>query len=346
MWKDYLTFSKKQKAGFWVLMVLILAASVYIFKPHSDYHNYQITYTPISDSIPVEDTSVLLKPFDPNHSSDQELKNLGFKKDVIRNLRKFLDAGGRIHHPDDLKKIYGMDSIFFIQIKPYIQIEDKHSEKLVSNDEHHFSEMIFFNQCTAEQLQNWHIETWVADSIVKLQNDFWINLSLPAKEFSSYSPAKQMSLVNAVLKAKKSSAAKVSFTVELNSADTAVLKLLPGIGAVLSARIVKYRNLLGGFYSINQLKEVYGWPSDLTVKIEPYIIIDTIAIKPLCVNECSLTRLKEHPYIGFYKARDIVEYRKQKGALISDINEVYQLKSFTENDRQRLHFYLSVINVH
>ena len=47
-------------------------------------------------------------------------------------------------------------------------------------------------------------------------------------------------------------------TIDLNSADTLLLTRVPGIGASFARRIYKYRELLGGYYVVEQLQEVYG----------------------------------------------------------------------------------------
>jgi len=49
---------------------------------------------------------------------------------------------------------------------------------------------------------------------------------------------------------------------DINTSDSSALVTLPGIGPVLSMRIIRYRNLLGGFWSVNQLKEIYGLPEE------------------------------------------------------------------------------------
>ncbi len=128
--------------------------------------------------------------------------------------------------------------------------------------------------------------------------------------------------------------------IELNTADTAKLKKIPGIGSGYAKRIVNYRNLLGGYYRIEQLQEVYGMYEELYEKIIPYLSVDSIIIQQIPANSSSLDKLKAHPYINFYQAKAILEIRKKNGK-VENIDELKLLEEFTENDLQRLEYYLS-----
>ena len=104
-------------------------------------------------------------------------------------------------------------------------------------------------------------------------------------------------------------------TIELNSADTAELKLLPGIGSVFARRIVKFRALLGGFACKEQLLEVYGMDRERYEGIAQHIVVDTSALLKIDINSATLQELKKHPYLDYYQARAIVDYRKRVGLL-------------------------------
>ncbi len=98
---------------------------------------------------------------------------------------------------------------------------------------------------------------------------------------------------------------------ELNSADTLDLQQLRGIGPVFARRIVNYRNKLGGFVSVAQLREVYGLSEETYQMILPYLTIDTSQVTKLNPNTATLQQLKAHPYLDYYQARAIIEYRQQ-----------------------------------
>lgn len=105
--------------------------------------------------------------------------------------------------------------------------------------------------------------------------------------------------------------------VDLNTADTSRLQQLHGIGSVFASRIVKYRSLLGGFVTTDQLLEVYGFTDDRLAAIEPHITISESYIKFLHINTATLDELRRHPYLDYYQARAIVDYRKSVGTIKS-----------------------------
>jgi competence ComEA-like helix-hairpin-helix protein len=128
-------------------------------------------------------------------------------------------------------------------------------------------------------------------------------------------------------------------TVEINAADTAELKKIPGIGSAFAGRIVKYRNLLGGYHSPEQLKEVYGLEETWT-ELLPWVTIDTARIRRLPVNTLPANVLSKHPYINYRQAKAIEQLRKQKKQL-SGWENLQLLNEFSETDKQKLLPYLS-----
>jgi len=132
-----------------------------------------------------------------------------------------------------------------------------------------------------------------------------------------------------------------TFVLDINTADTAEFAVLKGIGSVLSARIVAYRKALGGFYDIEQLKEVYGMPASVIDENKNHLRADTLTIRKINVNRASLRRLKDHPYIDFYLAKAIVEYRKKNNSFKS-VDEILRLKEVKPDSRKKLAEYLCV----
>lgn len=128
--------------------------------------------------------------------------------------------------------------------------------------------------------------------------------------------------------------------VELNSADTTILKKVPGIGSTFARRIVKYRELLGGYVSVQQLTEVYGMDEERYESLKPWFIADSTFIRKLNVNQAPIRELYRHPYIDSQQARAINQLRRQKGRLTGWEN-LRLLEEFSESDRERLSHYLS-----
>jgi competence ComEA-like helix-hairpin-helix protein len=101
--------------------------------------------------------------------------------------------------------------------------------------------------------------------------------------------------------------------IAVNGADTAVLIALPGIGSKLAARIINFREKLGGFYSVDQIGETYGLPDSTFQKIKGRLQIDASSIRKIAINTATIEELKAHPYIKWHVANAIVEYRNQHG---------------------------------
>jgi len=114
------------------------------------------------------------------------------------------------------------------------------------------------------------------------------------------------------LKAETPKPKPETIIVELNSADSAQLTKVKGIGPFYAKSIVKYRNLLGGFTAKEQLMEMWKFDSTKFAGIENYIIIDPTAVKKININTCTAAELK-HPYISWNMANAIVNYRSKHG---------------------------------
>lgn len=94
----------------------------------------------------------------------------------------------------------------------------------------------------------------------------------------------------------------------LNHADTTELKKIPGIGSGIARLIVGYRQRLGGFYQIEQLQDIH---LDYR-QLQTWFIVAPSEISRINLNRVGIERLRHHPYINFYQAKAIVEYRKRK----------------------------------
>jgi DNA uptake protein ComE-like DNA-binding protein len=115
---------------------------------------------------------------------------------------------------------------------------------------------------------------------------------------------------------------------EINSCDSAALERLPGIGPVLSARIIKYRHLLGGFARIDQLKEVYGLPEETFEAIKGRLYADTILVTRVNINSATYKELSHVHYLEHYELKSILKYRELKGR-INSINDLTDNKLIT-----------------
>lgn len=123
--------------------------------------------------------------------------------------------------------------------------------------------------------------------------------------------------------------------VDLNKADTAELKKIPGIGKGIAGMIVSYRNKLGGFYSVEQLREIHLNSDELS----PWFSVNKDLIRKINLNRVGIDRLRSHPYFNFYQAKAIVEYRMKNGPL-STLRTFSLYEEFTELDFERMSYYI------
>jgi len=128
--------------------------------------------------------------------------------------------------------------------------------------------------------------------------------------------------------------------IEINRADSNDLVTLRGIGAVLSSRIIKYRDKLGGFYSTEQLKEVYGLTPETFDEIKPKIKVDSSSVIKIRINEASLDELKRHPYFKAIAA-PLFNYRQQHGAFMI-LEDLKNVDVITDDVYRKISHYVSL----
>ena len=112
----------------------------------------------------------------------------------------------------------------------------------------------------------------------------------------------------------------VHVIIELNSADSAKLTSVEGIGPGFAKRIIYYRERLGGFVSKEQLKEVFGLDELKYDEIKGQVRVDASRIRKININTISFDKLRLMPYLDYKQVNAIVEYRKQHGNYASIAN--------------------------
>lgn len=128
--------------------------------------------------------------------------------------------------------------------------------------------------------------------------------------------------------------------VELNSADSSALVALPGIGPVFAKRIIRYRDLLGGFYRKEQLLEVYNFPVETYNSLEESLQVDTLAVKKLRINFLDFSELLRHPYLNKQQVEAIVKHREKEGPF-KNLSKVAEIQAFDSETFARVRPYLT-----
>jgi DNA uptake protein ComE-like DNA-binding protein len=128
---------------------------------------------------------------------------------------------------------------------------------------------------------------------------------------------------------------EVPSSVNLNTTDTMLLRKVPGIGEAYARRILSYGQRLGGYVSPEQLREIEDFPEEAI----PYFVVQHPKTQKINLNKLTLNQLQRHPYISFYQAKAITEYRRLHGPLHS-LQDLKLHKDFPPEAIQRLEPYV------
>ncbi len=336
-WENYNNFSKSDRNAILILGVLILLsviANIIVnnIQPKSKFNTAE--YERLLRNLNLQNNnsgsgSKTLFVFDPNTIIPEMLDSLDLPENIKRNILNYRKAGGRFNNPSQLRKIYGINDSIFAAIEEYVVI----SEKLDSVDSNQivkpksingvfdpniadFNQLIDFgfNSFQANNLINFRSKAGVFRS----KNDLLKIYGIDSVFFKSIENYIQIEVLDEL---KPINVNSVLVHVELNSADSTKLVQLTGIGSVFANRILKYRDLLGGFYSTSQLLEVYNFPVETFQKIEKNISADTITIKKIRLNFAEYPELIRHPYFNKKQVEAIIKFRNKNGSF-QNINQL------------------------
>lgn len=134
---------------------------------------------------------------------------------------------------------------------------------------------------------------------------------------------------------------KRQIMVDLNNATEEELTKLPLIACGRAHTIALFREKLGGFYSIQQLNDVYGLTPEIVDSIKGFLKVDTSLLKRININTASIIEMKNHPYIKYFSAKRIVDYRTLKGSITSP-SELLKNKILDSVTYRKAFHYMSV----
>ncbi|MBI2270851.1 MAG: helix-hairpin-helix domain-containing protein [Bacteroidetes bacterium] len=127
---------------------------------------------------------------------------------------------------------------------------------------------------------------------------------------------------------------------ELNTADSISLVKLRGVGPSFAHRIISYRKKLGGFYKMEQLREVYGLDSSMYALVSQQLELNPQQLARININTANVDQLKKHPYIKSNIANLIVNYRDQHEAY-ENVDDIKKLRLVTDELYLKLAPYLT-----
>ena len=172
--------------------------------------------------------------------------------------------------------------------------------------------------------------------------------SMPKREWKDFGKRerfpKDSSRWNSATKGYKEYADReAEVKVELNNADSATLVSVRGIGPSFARSIIRYRERLGGFVSLDQLSEVYILRDkpDAVERLKPKLTLDPAMIKRFHLNECTAEELGAHPYVGWKLAKALVAYRDHHGPF-PDVAAISGCTLVTDSIKNKLAPYLII----
>lgn len=321
---------KNDRNGIVVLMVLInlTIAGHYLvekieIKPRGDLTHMVKVFEEWEKEKMDESESLKLFYFNPNSVSAKQLDSLNLPQFIKNNIFRYREAGGEFNRATDLQKIYGMNDSIFDEIKPWLLLPEKEQTNVKKEvmSGNNLSEGNFDpNSASADELAQFGFNEFQSSNVEKYRakgGQFHVPedvMKIYGVDSAFFLSVKEHIKINETNEENS----QKDILVELNSADSLELVNLRGIGPVFAARIIKYRNLLGGFASLNQLLEVYGFPEETFNQLKKNFVVDTVGVKKVRLNFAEYADLIRHPYLKRNHVEAILKYRDKHGAFSSE----------------------------
>lgn len=288
--------------------------------------------------------------FDPNTADYRTLLHAGVPRDIAVALLRWREAGKVFRIKEDVAQCYAMtDSLYFL-LEPYIVIGDAFRYKQQERASHTATterviafEPFMLDTVTAEYLRSIGFSTRRADLVIRYRDMIGGYRSI--EEFKECygvgDSIGEMLRPYIIFKLSDVPAitAKAALPIEINSADYATLCSVKGIGKKSAEEILRYRELLGGYYSLDQITELDVVTEQNFQRILQQIYCDSAKIKKISINFASPKVLEVHPYLSNRMLRRIINKRELKGGW-STIQEMIDDDIFTEEEAARVAPYL------
>lgn len=352
--QDYFTFSRNERKGITILLVIIFLLAVankviFYFETPAKIDTEILDTARSEMNLHNDSIKSLVKEnnlfrFNPNTIDRDALDSLSIPEGVKRNMLKFREKGGRFYSETDFRKIYGVTDAIYNQVAPFLMFETEIAKPTPSNIQ---SELFSFDPNTASD--NDFIRLGLHEKQIQTIRNYqrkggtFRNASDFFKIYGISDKQKKI-LADYIVVGEKENvkienvAEVAKIQIEINAADSIELKQLPGIGDKLSKRIVKYRDLLGGFHTLSQLKEVYGLSEQVILQIDGMVTVDSKRIRKVDLNFAEWNELAKHPYIQKNMANQIIKFRTKYGSIqkssvlldsmILNIDEYARLKPY------------------
>ncbi len=378
--KDYFSFARKERNAAVILVICIggFIALPYLYQPannppvvdeklieqlsklkeatdSSSNNSYQPNSNGYAGSS-FENVKVELFEFDPNTLDAGGWKRLGLRDKTINTLLNYRNKGGKFRKPEDINKIWGLRPDEAARIIPYARINSTQNtygnfaeEKLTKAELFEFDpntldangwKKLGLRDKTINTLLNYRSKGGKFRKPEDISKIWGLRPDEAARIIPYAKIASTQSEAPKALYANAAPVAKTLTSIDINTATAYDFKNLPGIENGLQYRIIKFREKLGGFISINQVRETYGLTDSAFQLMLPYLKYGNTKITKLNINTATEVDLDAHPYISAYTAKSIALYRTQHGNFAS-INDLRKISAIKEDMLQKMLPYLT-----
>ena len=298
--------------------------------------------------------------FNPNTISKDSLILLGLSAGTAQTILNYRSKGGQFFEKDDLKKIYTLEEKQYLLLEPFINLpqtdprkQDKptsRSKRIVPKKKSLFT--FNPNSATKEELQQLGLSLKLCNTILKYRrkggqfrskNDFSRIFGLSSAQFKELEPFISIPQTKAITIDRDIAGTQKKVPepkIDVNKATREDWISLRGIGPYYADKICRFRDKLGGFYSIEQIAETYNLPDSSFQKIKSQLLLSPL-LKKININEASVKELANHPYIRWKEANILLNYRNQHGPF-RDLNEINNILAFKPEFRQKILPYLEI----
>jgi DNA uptake protein ComE-like DNA-binding protein len=282
--RSYLSFSRKELNGIFVLFVLILLViltprlySLFFKDQKYDFERFKMEaedFRAAATNIEIPQGKInkeadksWARPvyfnFDPNGLSESNWLKLGLSHKQIQVIRNYELKGGKFFRKEDLKKIYSISEKQYSMLEPFIKIGN--------------------------------IDVLSGKMTVKTN---YKSTGIPKNTLRPI--------------------------IELNVADSLELESIRGIGPAFASRIIKFRRRIGGFYRKEQLLEIYGMDSLKYDQLKDQIQVNAGLITRININTFTFEEIRHHPYLNYKQMNAIIQYRAQHGSYksVDDLRKI------------------------
>lgn len=368
--KDFFHYTRTERNGAVVLLLLCLALVVmprlftlFSLPKQLDFEEEERlagqlkpTTAPENDGM---DASAQLFAFDPNTATLEELQQLGLRERVAKAIVNYRSKGGQFRKSEDLKKIYTLSEKDYLRLEPYIRIAATKGYSDYSNDKKQPKTYSLFpfdpNTATEEELLRLGLPKGVVTVMLRFREkggkyrrkeDLKKIYILGEEDYLRIEPyisiaGQQEGTIPVVsLDIPKAYDYQKNTVIDINKATAEEWQQLQGVGPAFSAKIVRFREALGGFTSIEQVAETRGLPDSTFQKIRLQLRHSPV-FRLIDINSATAETLSRHPYMDRRTAEAIVSYRQKHGTFSSteDLRKVYALpEGWIEKMRPYLEF--------